>query len=672
MISGWAVDPNARYRYQVDAAFPLSDHADYTGPAPLRRTGAAETRAHVARLRGGICARSARARRRSLGAERREPARADAAAGNVAAPRRLLPVGRDARRRLATATRLRIRALSPSSAKSIAATPGEAGEGPPARGLSALARRGAAADRDALPHRQSVRAKRSAHAASRLGGDLPRPARRDEAARLRAASHRRAATATRARPRSKRSTAGPRRSRSRSLESKQLFDDLQKARGPIAKTELLQARLAKLSAREGQYVVKILTGDLRIGLREGLVEEAIASAFDAPLDDVKEANMLLGDIGQTALLASRGELRTAELSLFRPIKCMLASPEPTAEAIWARFADNARRRARHLRRGQVRRHPRAAASRSRARGDFLARSAAHDRSIPRTRGARARVRPRSDPRWRDHGLRARTQADVLRSAEAARPEKRRAPILFAAASADVPVVFVAFDLLWLNGRSLLKTPLRERRELLRGLQLAAAVPALGSFAGAFSGRNRGRLSISRAAGMNEGLMVKDPESLYSPGRRGMFWFKLKKELATLDVVVVAAELGHGKRNHVLSDYTFAVRDEATGRAAADRQSLQRTNRRRDRGADRALQTEHDRRSRPLPRSEAGHRAGGRVRFRAAEHAARERPRAALPAHQSDPPRQDRRGDRHARLRAHSSPTATAARRIQASGAKPAR
>ena len=64
--------------------------------------------------------------------------------------------------------------------------------------------------------------------------------------------------------------------------------------------------------------------------------------------------------------------------------------------------------------------------------------------------------------------------------------------------------------------------------------------------------------------LNEGLMVKDPESLYSPGRRGLSWFKLKKELATLDVVVVAAELGHGKRNHVLSDYTFAVRDEATG------------------------------------------------------------------------------------------------------------
>jgi DNA ligase-1 len=59
-------------------------------------------------------------------------------------------------------------------------------------------------------------------------------------------------------------------------------------------------------------------------------------------------------------------------------------------------------------------------------------------------------------------------------------------------------------------------------------------------------------------------MIKEPESFYLPGNRGLFWFKLKKELATLDVVVVGAESGHGKRNNVLSDYTFAVRDETTG------------------------------------------------------------------------------------------------------------
>src|SRR4029079_16322583 len=126
------------------------------------------------------------------------------------------------------------------------------------------------------------------------------------------------------------------------LESAELFQNLQRARGPLAKAKLLRARFAILSASEGEYVVKILTGDLRIGLREGLVEEAISKAFDVSLEEVKQANMLLGDIGRTALLASRKELHKAELSMFRPIKCMLATPEPSADAVWNRFIEAAR------------------------------------------------------------------------------------------------------------------------------------------------------------------------------------------------------------------------------------------------------------------------------------------------------------------------------------------
>jgi DNA ligase-1 len=106
-------------------------------------------------------------------------------------------------------------------------------------------------------------------------------------------------------------------------------------------------------------------------------------------------------------------------------------------------------------------------------------------------------------------------------------------------------------------------PLRERRTLLRGVKL----PPQFQVADVFPAHSAAEIEdIFRQARRreNEGLMIKDPDSAYSPGRRGMYWFKLKKELATLDVVVVAAELGHGKRNHVLSDYTFAVRDEDSG------------------------------------------------------------------------------------------------------------
>src|SRR6185503_2543360 len=102
-----------------------------------------------------------------------------------------------------------------------------------------------------------------------------------------------------------------------------------------------------------------------------------------------------------------------------------------------------------------------------------------------------------------------------------------------------------------------------RRELLRSLTMPAGFQ-VADISPARSAEEIEKSFQAARRRFNEGLMVKDPESIYSPGRRGLFWFKLKKELATLDVVVVAAELGHGKRNHVLSDYTFAVRDETSG------------------------------------------------------------------------------------------------------------
>jgi DNA ligase-1 len=129
---------------------------------------------------------------------------------------------------------------------------------------------------------------------------------------------------------------------------------------------------------------------------------------------------------------------------------------------------------------------------------------------------------------------------------------------------EVPVRFVAFDLLWRNGENWLKRPLCERRRELEvvvvGLnrfELARITPANAA------DEIEAAFAAARGRG-NEGLMVKDPESVYLPGRRGLAWLKLKKALATLDCVVVGAEYGHGKRNKVLSDYTFAVRDEKSG------------------------------------------------------------------------------------------------------------
>ena len=125
---------------------------------------------------------------------------------------------------------------------------------------------------------------------------------------------------------------------------------------------------------------------------------------------------------------------------------------------------------------------------------------------------------------------------------------------------DISVRYVVFDLLWLNGTSLMEQPLSERRMTLEGLQLPEGIVAIAVQSVASAEEIEVAFLAARRRG-NEGLIAKDPASAYTPGRRGKSWLKLKKAFATLDVVVVKAEQGHGKRSHVLSDYTFAVRDE---------------------------------------------------------------------------------------------------------------
>lgn len=129
---------------------------------------------------------------------------------------------------------------------------------------------------------------------------------------------------------------------------------------------------------------------------------------------------------------------------------------------------------------------------------------------------------------------------------------------------EVPITYVAFDLLWLSGQTCLSRPLRERRAALETLGPRPASLRLAHITQAGCPEEiDAAFQAARARG-NEGLMIKDPCSSYAPGRRGLAWLKLKKALATLDCVVVGAEYGHGKRYKVLSDYTFAVREETTG------------------------------------------------------------------------------------------------------------
>jgi DNA ligase-1 len=348
------------------------------------------------------------------------------------------------------------------------------------------------------------------------------------------------------------------------------IDRLLTARGSMAKAAVLETYFRQMTPAEGQYLVKILTGDMRIGLKDGLIEEAVAAAFAADPSAVREAHMLTGDLGETARLARRGELHCACLTLFQPLKPMLASPEATANGIWEEMSGGA---------DDMEEAPTSAPP-LRTPGVWLEDKYDGIRAQLHKRGARVDVYSRDlrslEAEFPDiAGPAAQLPDDVVLDGEIiafAEGRKldfkslqkrlgRRERDLFMAD--DVPVRFVVFDLLYHNGESLLLRPLAERRARLEALALAPPFEVIRRLTAASPVDIEAAFLASRARG-HEGLIAKDPDSPYSAGRRGRAWLKFKKALATLDCVVVAAQQGHGKRSHVLSDYTFAVRDERDG------------------------------------------------------------------------------------------------------------
>jgi DNA ligase 1 len=128
---------------------------------------------------------------------------------------------------------------------------------------------------------------------------------------------------------------------------------------------------------------------------------------------------------------------------------------------------------------------------------------------------------------------------------------------------EIPIVYVPYDIMYLDGQPLIYRPLTERKELLSQIIFKEPIIDLGYKIVSTAQEIAYAFKESRDAG-HEGLVVKELESQYYPGKRGRHWTKLKYELDTIDAVIIIAEYGHGKRAGTLSDYTFAVKDNHDG------------------------------------------------------------------------------------------------------------
>jgi len=332
------------------------------------------------------------------------------------------------------------------------------------------------------------------------------------------------------------------------------FDLLRHTSSQVGRVALLRDQFSRLSPEGGSWLVRLMTSDLRMGSKEGLIEEAVAMAFEQKSEAVREAAMMCGDLGRAAVFAQAGRLHEVAPRVFVPIKVMLASPAETALEIWQRMSSG--------KEGEV----------------WLEDKYDGIRAQVHVAGGRAEIFTR-DLKLISEQFPEITQSmrllasDVILDGEIIayaegkkltffdlqkRLGRRDQADLFM--PSDINVRYVIFDLLWLNGESLMEQPQATRRVALDGLRLPEGIVAIDLHRVASAEEIEVAFLAARRRG-NEGLIAKDPASAYTPGRRGKFWLKLKKAFATLDVVVVKAEQGHGKRSHVLSDYTFAVRDE---------------------------------------------------------------------------------------------------------------
>lgn len=321
------------------------------------------------------------------------------------------------------------------------------------------------------------------------------------------------------------------------------------------KERLIESLLGLASPLEAKYLVKIFIGEMRTGFYEGLMEQAIAKGFQIPLAKVQKASMILGDVGRVAAIAKRyGEegLLKIGFKVFRPVKLMLAQTasdvdealrEHGGKTVFEHKLDGAR--------VQIHKLGNDVKIFSRRLTDVTA-------SLPEIVELVGKNVKGKEAILEGEVIAVDDKGDPIPFQHLMRRFKRVHSIEDIAEK--IPVKLYLFDILYLNGESLISFPYTRRRKVLA--------------------ENVGKISLTKQLitddveeaerflkeSINEGhegLVAKKVDSEYTPGIRGKRWLKVKTVLEPLDLVIVAAEYGYGRRHEWLSDYYLAARDAKT-------------------------------------------------------------------------------------------------------------
>ena len=343
---------------------------------------------------------------------------------------------------------------------------------------------------------------------------------------------------------------------SKGLTIKEVYDNLlsldeMEGKGAMRyRKAILKGLLTKMDSLEARYLAKVIVGEMRIGVKDGMILEGLATAVDVLLEEIRKGYLLYGDIGETvrSFLERKGKtLESLSLTLFQPLQPMLAQMAYSVKEAFEEI------------------------------GGELALEYKYD-------GARVQIHKGGDKvmifsrRLNDltpsfpeivEEVRRNIKGDVILEGEVVavkegkflpfqdilRRVSRRKEI--ERMREEIPLKLFLFDCLYVDGESLLDVSYEERwkklEEIAGGIPLAERILP--------KDLEEGERFFKRAleAGA-EGVMAKALKGIYTPGNRGKLWLKVKKAI-TLDLVIIGAEWGYGRRHNWLSDYHLACWDK---------------------------------------------------------------------------------------------------------------
>lgn len=337
------------------------------------------------------------------------------------------------------------------------------------------------------------------------------------------------------------------------VETDQAIGFIATLRGTSAKTQAFATLLARATAAEQEFLSRLLTGELRQGALEGIMVEGIAKASNLPAERVRRAVMLTGNImlvARAALEQGEAGLAPFDIQLLRPIQPMLAQPAEDAIHALQELGEASLEYKMDGARIQVHRDGDQVRVFTRALNDVTA-------AVPEVVEAALTLPVRN----------AILDGEVIAMQESGRPHPFQVTMRRFGRKLDVdalrrslPLTPYFFDALYADGASLLDEPQSRRFEALAGFTPGQFVVPHIRTADPKAAAEFVQQSLEAG---HEGVMAKAPTSPYSAGARGASWLKIK-QARTLDLVILAAEWGSGRRKGWLSNLHLGARDPVNG------------------------------------------------------------------------------------------------------------